>query len=278
MNDSRNDTCTFKIGRFSCAVIDDGFTEYATADLLFSSASKKELGEKLLFYGLNPDKIKCFGNCLLVNNNGELILVDAGFGEVSTKYPGAENAGMLVEKMKKSGYNPKDIKRVIFTHYHTDHIGGGLDEKGNSAFPNATVYINRKDWEQGTSIESYGKEVLLALEDRMEFIESEYNLCPGINVISAPGHTPGHSIIKINSENQKFLYISDLAAHQIHFENPEWSMAHEYNLDLAARTRREIFGYAADKKILLQTYHLPSPGLGYLQKYKKGWRWQPLEQ
>jgi hypothetical protein len=85
-----------------------------------------------------------------------------------------------------------------------------LDEEGNPAFPNATVYINRKDWEQGTSIESYGKKVLLALEDCMEFIESEYNLCPGINVISAPGHTPGHSIIKINSENQEFLYISDI--------------------------------------------------------------------
>jgi glyoxylase-like metal-dependent hydrolase (beta-lactamase superfamily II) len=270
MNDFRNDTCTFKIGRFNCSVIDDGFTEYATADLLFSSVPKKELGEKLLFYGLNPEKIKCFGNCLLVDNNGELILVDAGFGHVSAEYPGAEYAGMLAENLKKGGYSPEDIKRVIFTHYHTDHIGGGLDEEGNPAFPNATVYINRKDWEQGTSIESYGKKVLLALEDRMEFIEGEYNLCPGINVISAPGHTPGHSIIKINSENQELLYISDLAAHQIHFENPEWSMAHEYDADFASRTRREIFGYAADKKIPLLTYHMPRPGLGYLHKYKGG--------
>jgi glyoxylase-like metal-dependent hydrolase (beta-lactamase superfamily II) len=278
MNDSRNDIHSFTIGRFHCAVIDDGFTEYATADLLFGSAPEKELGEKLISYGLVPDRIKCFSNCLLVNNSGELILVDAGFGQVSAEYPGAENAGMLAENLNKNGYNPDDIKKVIFTHYHTDHIGGGLDHKGNPAFPNAAFFMNIKDWRQGTSIESYGKKVLLALEDRMEFFEGEIDLCPGIKAIPAPGHTPGHTVIRIESDNREFLNISDLAAHQIHFENPEWSMAHEYDLDLAARTRREIFAYAADKNIPLLTYHMPFPGLGCLYKKNEGWIWQALEQ
>lgn len=277
MSNPGNDIYSFNVGRFKCAVICDGFTEYATAGMLFGSAPEEQLKEKLFSYGLNHDKIRCFNNCLLIKDKHDLILIDAGFGHVSAEYPGAENAGMLAENVKKNGFNPEDIKRVIFTHYHTDHIGGGLDQKGNPAFPNAVFYMNRKDWQQGTSIDSYGKKVLITLEDRMEFFEGEIDLCPDIKAIPAPGHTPGHTIIKIESDNEELLYISDLVAHQIHFEYPGWSMAHEYDPDLAAKTRREVFGHISNKKILMLAYHLPFPGLGRLHKKNEGWNWQALQ-
>ncbi|UCC78893.1 MAG: MBL fold metallo-hydrolase [Candidatus Zixiibacteriota bacterium] len=276
MSDPRNDIYNFDIGRFNCAVICDGFTEYATAAILFSRAPRKELGEKLRFYELNPDKIRCFNNCLLIKNNSEITLVDTGFGHLAGNYPGAENAGMLVENLKKNGYKTEKIDKVIFTHYHFDHIGGGLDRKGNPAFPHAVYYMNKKDWQKGASTESYGKKILLDLESRMELFDGGIEISPGIKVIPAPGHTPGHSIVKIESAGGELLYASDLAAHQIHLERPGWSMAHEYDPDLAARTRREIFGYAADKKIPMLAYHLPFPGLGYLHDKNGGWSWRPL--
>lgn len=276
MSDPRNDIYNFIVGGLNCAVICDGFTEYATADILFSCAPENELEEKLLFYDLNPDKIKCFNNCLLIEDNNEITLVDTGFGYLSENYPGAESAGMLIENMKNGGYNPNHIGKVILTHYHTDHIGGGVDQKGDTAFPGAVYYMNKKDWQKGTSIESYGKKILLALESRTELFDGEIDISPGIKAIPAPGHTPGHIIIKIESEGEVLLYASDLAAHQIHFECPGWSMAHEYDPDLAARTRQDIFGYAADKKIPLLVYHLPFPGLGYLFDKNGGWSWRPL--
>lgn len=278
MSDPRNDIYNFSIGQLNCAVINDGFTEYATADILFNRAPDEELEEKLHLYDLDPAKIKCFNNCLLIESNNEITLVDTGFGQLSENYPGAGNAGMLIKNMKNGGYNPDHISKVILTHYHTDHIGGGVDQKGDAAFPAAAYYMNKRDWQKGTSIESYGKKILLALESRMELFDGEADISPGIKVIRAPGHTPGHSIIKMESDGEELLYASDLAAHQIHFECPGWSMAHEYDLDLAARTRHEIFGYAADKKILMLIYHLPFPGLGYLHGKDGDWNWQPLGQ
>ena len=46
---------------------------------------------------------------------GELVMIDAGFGE---------STDLVVSHVKEQGLNPRDISTVILTHCHVDHIGG----------------------------------------------------------------------------------------------------------------------------------------------------------
>ena len=55
---------------------------------------------------------ECYNTCFIIDNNGELMLVDAGGGNT------------ILRQLKKAGYKPKDIKTIYVTHKHVDHIMG----------------------------------------------------------------------------------------------------------------------------------------------------------
>lgn len=53
-------------------------------------------------------------NCALLQNEGESTLVDAGF-------PGKEQ--VVFDAIAELGKRPSDLKHLVFTHSHPDHIG-----------------------------------------------------------------------------------------------------------------------------------------------------------
>ena len=72
-----------------------------------------------------------------VLDNGEgLTLLDSGFGDIE---PGAMYGHFLA-----AGYKPGDVKRVLLTHLHGDHIGG-LIKGDRKVFPNALIYVNEAE-------------------------------------------------------------------------------------------------------------------------------------
>ncbi|MBR0385314.1 MAG: MBL fold metallo-hydrolase [Erysipelotrichaceae bacterium] len=54
----------------------------------------------------------CFNTCFIIENNGQLFLVDTGGGYE------------ILPRIKKAGYSFRDIHDVFITHEHTDHITG----------------------------------------------------------------------------------------------------------------------------------------------------------
>ncbi|WP_158554813.1 MBL fold metallo-hydrolase [Methylovirgula sp. 4M-Z18] len=53
-------------------------------------------------------------NAILLQHGGELTLIDAGF-------PG--KAGVVLDAIAQLGKRPTDLKHLVFTHSHPDHIG-----------------------------------------------------------------------------------------------------------------------------------------------------------
>lgn len=56
--------------------------------------------------------MRCYNTCFTLHQGQEVLLVDAGGGN-----------GILVQ-LQKAGINPADIRHMIVTHEHTDHILG----------------------------------------------------------------------------------------------------------------------------------------------------------
>jgi glyoxylase-like metal-dependent hydrolase (beta-lactamase superfamily II) len=227
--------CHFKVGRFDCLAINDGTFTYAPptfpppANLLFINAPAERLTQVL---GEHRLKTKNWAEwispyiCLLLDTGRHKILIDTGAGGLGP------NTGKLLENLEDADISPDQIDLVILTHGHPDHIGGNLDEEGELAFPNASWFMGKKEWQFWTSeqaeheLAEHGRDMLigiarknlLPLKDRIYLVDKEAEIVPGVKTVNAPGHTPGLIAISIHSEGESLLFISDVVIHPIHLE------------------------------------------------------------
>ena len=83
------------------------------------------------------------------------------------------------------------------------------------------------------------------LKARMEFVEGEKEIVPGVHTIPAPGHTPGHVALVISSGKGQLMHMSDTVLHPMHLEHPAWRTVFDLEQDDAASTRRRLLDRAA---------------------------------
>jgi glyoxylase-like metal-dependent hydrolase (beta-lactamase superfamily II) len=108
----------------------------------------------------------------------------------------------------------------------------------------------------------------------MIVLDEESEILPGISVIFAPGHTPGHMVISFSSEGKELVYIGDAVLHTIHLEHPDWLPIYDILPDKAAESKIKIFDLVAKKNSLVIGQHFtPFPSLGRVRKNEIGWEW-----
>ncbi|HEY6096943.1 MAG TPA: hypothetical protein VIU83_02720 [Candidatus Deferrimicrobium sp.] len=67
-----------------------------------------------------------------------------------------------------------------------------------------------------------------------------------MEVLSAPGHTPGHIALLVSSGKEALLNAADTVHHHVlMFAHPEWTSAFDTDPKMAAETRRKILQRAA---------------------------------
>ena len=253
-----NNIVSFKIGSFDCSAISDGN---------------------------EPDR-----NVLLIQTGQQQVLIDTGVGH-GFVWP----SGLLLDRLQAAGFPPATIDVVIFSHADVDHVGGAVDENGNPAFPNARHVLLRTEWafwsvnpERLQPSDAYDEEFrrlvntipptrLTQLLDKLELVESDVEIVPGIQVIAASGHTPGYSIIAVSSGDRRLIFVGDLIYDPKDIENSDFVSVFDFDPEQVVVTRNQVFERAAREGALLMAYHLTFPGLGYVSKHGHGWGWQAYE-
>ncbi len=286
-----NESFPFQIGSFECIVVSDGTFVYPhPAQLFFTNAPKERLEKVLIEQNIVPEQWEQHVTpylCLVINSGQHKVLVDTGAGGL------APTTGKLVPRLQAEGILPEEIDIVILTHGHPDHIGGNIDSEGRPSFPNARYIISKDEWDFWTSnpdltdmnVDEHIKGLLLefartnlpSIKNQIELIEEEREIVPGIRVVPAPGHTPGHIAVAIGSNSEQLMHISDAVLHQIHLEHPNWYAAVDFAPEQAITTRRWLLDQAAAKKALVLATHFPFPGIGYVFRKEEGWQWHSIE-
>ncbi|HLZ30716.1 MAG TPA: MBL fold metallo-hydrolase [Chloroflexota bacterium] len=198
---------------------------------------------------LDPDGMLAFalGGFLVRAPGDRLVLVDAGVGPGSGAIMGGTGqytGGELLDSMAAHTVRPEDITDVVFTHLHFDHVGwASLD--GARVFPNATYRCDARDWAHFRENERV-RPILAPIEDRLTTWDGSGPLTPGVDTMSAPGHTPGSTIIVLSSGAARGLLLGDVVHCPVELLDDEWTGLGDVDPQLAKRTRnalaREIEG------------------------------------
>lgn len=271
-------------------VVNDGNSPYADpAQIFFVNAPKEELKEALREHNIDYSKWKEYVSpypSMFVDTGQHRVLVDTGEGNLEP------TVGKLIPNLRAEGIAPEDIDTVILTHCHPDHIGGNLNDKGKPTFRNARYVMFKDEWDfwfpkpnlTALGINESDKELivkcaydyLLPIRNQLDLVDREKEIVPGIRAVKAPGHTPGHMVVSIASDNKELLCLGDLVIHPIHIEHPDWYLKYDLASEQLIAMRRQILDHAANHRSLLHAYHFPLPGLGYVIRKGNAWQWQPL--
>lgn len=201
----------------------------------------------------------------LVETGSEVILFDTGL-----------SAEGIRAALAAAGRSPDDVSLVVLTHMHGDHIGG-LSEGGVPTFAKAAYVTGRAEFDHWAKAGNEGFEAKVRpLAENMRFLEDGEAVAPGIEAILAPGHTPGHMGFALESAGRGLILTADTANHYVwSLRRPDWQVKFDADKAQAAATRRNLLGRIAADRLPFIGYHMPFPGVGYLEARDEGFHFHP---
>ena len=173
-------------------------------------------------------------------NDKRRIMIDAGFGAPR---------GQLLAEMKKVKLAPESVTDILITHIHPDHVGG-LPQ-----FPNAKVHIAREEydaWLRDPARKNLAK--FLPDAKSLDLFAYGAELFPGLVALKAPGHTPGHTVYRLNDR----YFVGDIVhAAKLQIVHPAFCARYDRDPALAAASRRKAL-----KEFRGEWFgaHIPFPG------------------
>ena len=198
------------------------------------------------------------------------------FGEV-TRTPG------LLPALDSMGVRPEEITHVLITHGHGDHVAGlAVEQNGTMVprFPNARHHIGRADWEENPQRSNPDSEIsryLGAVEQAglLEVVDQDREIVPGVTMIPAPGETRGHSVVRVDSNGERFFYLGDLFHLPAEVANIDWvSPGRDVNAMRASRQR--VLDEALPTGATCVFSHEPFPAWGRIVQENGVCRWVRL--
>jgi glyoxylase-like metal-dependent hydrolase (beta-lactamase superfamily II) len=277
----------FDIGTMQATIVSDGPLPLGEHSGSFTGVTKQEVRKSLSDNFLNPDNVIIEQNVLVLNTGSRLVLFDSGMG---TSKAFGQTTGRLEISLQQAGISRDDIDDIVCTHAHIDHIGGLANPDDYRLFRNATVHISKADFDFWTdpaklngdlkSFVAHARQNLLPYaKSHMKFVEDGKDVVPGVQAMSNPGHTVGHTVYIIKSGKESLAFIGDTTHHHVLLtEQPRIEFAYDTDPKQAVQSRLKVLDMIATTRMPLLGYHFPWPGVGHLQKQGDGFRYiaQPM--
>ncbi|MDX2158795.1 MAG: MBL fold metallo-hydrolase [Hyphomicrobiaceae bacterium] len=215
-------------------------------------------------------------NVTIVRDGAMLALIDTGAGPDFMP-----TLGRLPDTLDALGIKAEDVTHVVFTHAHADHLWGVVDPFGDgSRWPNArhVMTATERDFWLAPNVEdrvpAFQKGMatgiqrrLKALGDIIVGVTSNTQVAPGLALLPAPGHTPGHAAVVVRSGTEEVIVGGDALTHAVvSFAAPDWRWGSDIDWQTAAATRSRMLDRLTTSKARLVGYHLPWPGVGRVER------------
>lgn len=161
-------------------------------------------------------KVKSICYSWFIEGSDPKTLIDTGAQEEHFRNPQAHTKTIksLEEGLSQLGINPCEIKNVIVTHLHYDHIALA------DHLPKATFIVQKKELEYAlkphpVSRIDYNPDYFEKLNFRI--VDGDVEILSGIKVFLTPGHSPGGQSVLVNTEKGNAV-ITGFCSHFSTFE------------------------------------------------------------
>ncbi|KAB8164655.1 MBL fold metallo-hydrolase [Streptomyces sp. 3MP-14] len=210
---------------------------------------------------------------------GRTVLVDTGAGN------GRERPGMppfhrcegdFLDLLAAAGVRPDEVDTVINTHLHVDHVGWNTREENGEwvpTFPNARYLIPAADdahfgpdgaggnGRQPVDRLIYADSVAPIHRAGLSVLwDGHHRVDDHLTLESAPGHTPGSSVLRLTSGGDRAVFVGDLLHSPVQILEPDCASAACLDPARSAASRRRILHRAADERELLIPAHFGGRG------------------
>ncbi len=193
-------------------------------------------------------------HCYLVRDAADrLTLVDTGVGAADSPASSwAPVPGTLAAELAAVGVAPAEIGTVVLTHLHSDHVSGAV-AGGRPLFENAQHVVQRAELDAvgGPVLD----EVVSVIKGQLHVVEGDAEAAPGVRVHLAPGHTPGHQIVRVG----EVALTGDLVHHPVQVDDPSIRYLYDDDPETAARSRAEVLAALKAERAILATSHFSEP-------------------
>jgi glyoxylase-like metal-dependent hydrolase (beta-lactamase superfamily II) len=259
-----------RLGSATITIVNVGDVHVRLSDWFGTLRSEVSDRDEALF----AQRLRLPIRCVHISLPDTSVLVDASSYEVSPgssyEIPGYHPPPGLLGQLSRSGIRAEDVAHVVITHGHTDHFNGATVKTGNEfspSFPCARYHLGRADWEGSIIQEALknprSKETRclgpLWRRGVLDLVQGDFALGSHVQILAAPGETPGHQIVRVHSEGQTLYCLGDLYHHPVEIDRPEW-MAHWADAKANRISRRALVDAALREGALLVASHFSSVG------------------
>ena len=205
-----------------------------------------------------------------------------------------ENKADYLGGLAALGVRPEEVTHVMCTHLHWDHVGWNtqrIDGQWVPTFPNAQYVMAKREYEHWDAVYAREKDNranvhALAFEDsvlplmraeRAVLVKDDFELDHGVSLEPCHGHTPGHVIMNVKSNDKTGVFIGDAIHHPMQLLFPDLSTRADSDMDVARASRRALIDKHAGTGNLIMPHHFASPACGTIEPAGKAFRFDFVE-
>lgn len=277
----------YKVGDVEVTAIYDGIWRKPHDPAFIKNATVDEVKAALAAAHLPTDFMPIPVTVLVLKLGDRLVMMDAGSGVGQWQ----ANATNLPKNMAAAGIDYKKITTVVLSHFHPDHVWG-LMEKGTNApvFPDAELIVNAVEynwWTDPARLDQLpegrkpaGKRIASVFPTwkNWTLVDDGAEVLPGMKILAAPGHTPGHSAFLIDAGSEQLMISADtMYVPALLAPHPDWQGSYDQDGPTAITTRRRLIDRVIADNIKITGTHFPFPGSGRFVKDGTAYGFMPTE-
>jgi glyoxylase-like metal-dependent hydrolase (beta-lactamase superfamily II) len=258
---------TFKVGNLEVKAFNDGILK-TSLDLVIGM--DRAVAESLAGPTDNGALFIPVNN-FVFERDGKVVMIDAGAGNTMQK-----TLGKLPENLRAGGIDPASITHILLTHIHPDHANGLVDDEGRAHYPNAEILVHETEldfWlgesmpcenENTKRMHARARIDLAPYTERIRRVrDGEEHF--GCAVVLAAGHSPGHTVWRIDGGGEAFISWGDIVhLSAIQISHPDTPLTYDLDPDRAVMARKRILDMAARERLMVAGAHVNAPGFGHV--------------